>query len=63
VRRDPAAVSERLSYMNDEFTSQSLETIVPGHDTSSASSHLLDESASHGYRPLDDKPDPRPALF
>ena len=46
--------------MNDEFASQSFETIAPHHDASSPSSHLLDELASHGYRPLDDEPDPRP---
>ncbi len=46
--------------MNDGFASQSLGTIAPGHDTSSPSSHLLDELASRGYRRLDDEPNPRP---
>jgi hypothetical protein len=60
VRRARHGLERKTSDMNDEFASQSLGTIAPGHDTSSPSSHLLDELASHGYRPLDDEPDPRP---
>ncbi|GLI96091.1 hypothetical protein LMG27198_50830 [Methylocystis echinoides] len=46
--------------MHDEFASQSFVTIASHHEASSPSSHLLDERASHGYRPLDYEPDPRP---
>ena len=46
--------------MNDEFASLPFETFSPDHEAASPSSHLLDELALHGYRPLDDEPDPRP---
>jgi hypothetical protein len=46
--------------MNDEIASQSFDTFARDHETQSPSSHLLDELALHGYRPLDDEPDPRP---
>ena len=46
--------------MNDEFASLPFEALAPDHDATSPSSHLLDELALHGYRPLDDEPDPRP---
>jgi hypothetical protein len=46
--------------MNDEIASQSFDTFARDHEAQSPSSHLLDELALHGYRPLDDEPDPRP---
>jgi hypothetical protein len=46
--------------MNDEFSSLPFDAFSPDHETKSPSSHLLDELALHGYRPLDDDPDPRP---
>jgi hypothetical protein len=46
--------------MNDEFASLPFDAFSPDHDATSPSSHLLDELALHGYRPLDDEPDPRP---
>ena len=46
--------------MNDEFASLTFETFAPDNEVESPSSHLLDELALHGYRPLDDEPDPRP---
>jgi hypothetical protein len=45
--------------MNDEFASLP-KSIAPDQEAQSQSSHLLDELALHGYRPLDDEPDPRP---
>ena len=46
--------------MNDGVSSLPLDTDTPDHEAQSPSSHLLDELALHGYRPLDDEPDPRP---
>jgi YspA, cpYpsA-related SLOG family len=46
--------------MNDEFSSLPFDAFSPDHETKSPSSHLLDELALHGYRPLDDEPDRRP---
>ncbi|MFZ3178737.1 MAG: DUF2493 domain-containing protein [Methylocystis silviterrae] len=46
--------------MNDEIASQSFDTFARDHESQSPSSHLLDELALHGYRPLDDEPDARP---
>jgi hypothetical protein len=46
--------------MNDEFASLPVETFSPDPEVQSPSSYLLDELALHGYRPLDDEPDPRP---
>jgi hypothetical protein len=45
--------------MNDEFASLP-KSVAPDHEAQSQASHLLDELALHGYRPLDDEPDPRP---
>jgi len=64
VRRDLAAARDRCQARSarpqaKDFRHESLGAIAPGHDTSSPSSHLL-ELASHGYRPLDDEPDPPP---
>jgi hypothetical protein len=46
--------------MNDAFASLPFDTRAPDRDVQSPSPHLLDELALHGYRPLDDEPDPRP---
>jgi len=46
--------------MNEEVAALPFETLALGHEVQSPSSHLLDELALHGYRPLDDQPDPRP---
>ena len=46
--------------MNDEITPHSFGTFTPDHESQSPSSLLLDELASHGYRPFDGEPDPRP---
>jgi len=46
--------------MNDEFASLPFETFAPDHEAASPSSHLLDELALHGYRPLDNEPYPHP---
>ena len=45
--------------MNDEVPSLPLDTLASDHEALSPSSHLLDELALHGYRPLEDEPDPR----
>jgi hypothetical protein len=46
--------------MNDEVFSLPLDTLTADYEAQSPSSHLLDELALHGYRPLDNEPDPRP---
>jgi hypothetical protein len=46
--------------VNHEFASLPFEAFAPDHEAASPSSHLLDELALHGYRPMDDEPDPRP---
>ncbi|MBM3578413.1 MAG: DUF2493 domain-containing protein [Alphaproteobacteria bacterium] len=46
--------------MNHASTSLPFSPPSPDRDVQSPSSHLLDELALHGYRPLDDEPDPRP---
>ncbi|MGJ0393155.1 MAG: DUF2493 domain-containing protein [Methylocystis sp.] len=46
--------------MNEEVASLPFETLASDHEVQSPSSHLLDELVLHGYRPLDDQPDPRP---
>ena len=46
--------------MNHASTSLPFSPPSPDRDVHSPSSHLLDELALHGYRPLDDDPDPRP---
>jgi hypothetical protein len=46
--------------MNDEFASLPFDAFSLDHEPTAPSSHLLDELALHGYRPLDDEPDPRP---
>ncbi len=46
--------------MNDEVFSLPLDTLTADYEAQSPSSHLLDELALHGYRPLDEEPDPRP---
>ena len=45
--------------MNDEFASLPFDAFSPDQEAASPSSHLLDELALHGYRPLEDDPDPR----
>ena len=46
--------------MNDDFASLPFDAFSPDQEAASPSSHLLDELALHGYRPLEDDPDPRP---
>jgi hypothetical protein len=46
--------------MNDAFASLPFDTCALDRNVQSPSPHLLDELALHGYRPLDDEPDPRP---
>jgi hypothetical protein len=46
--------------MNDAFASLPFDTRAPDRDVQSPSPNLLDELALHGYRPLEDEPDPRP---
>ena len=46
--------------MSYEIASLPFDSQPSDHHESSASSHLLDELALHGYRPFEDEPDPRP---
>jgi hypothetical protein len=46
--------------MTCEISSPRLDSEPLHRDASSASSHLLDELALHGYRPFEDEPDPHP---
>ena len=46
--------------MNDDFASLPFDAFSPDQEAASPSPHLLDELALHGYRPLEDDPDPRP---
>lgn len=48
--------------MNEEIASPPFGTLASDHEVQSPWSHLLDKLALHGYRPLDDQPDPRPLL-
>jgi len=56
--RDRRGLKRKRHVMNDEVVPQPFD--APDHEGQSPSSHLLDELALHGYRPLDDEPDPRP---
>lgn len=46
--------------MDEEVASLPFGTLASDHEVRSPWSHLLDELALHGYRPLDDQLDPRP---
>jgi hypothetical protein len=55
-----AASNERAAAMTYEISSPRLDSEPLHRDASSATWHLLDELALHGYRPFEDEPDPHP---
>ena len=57
--RDRRGHQRKSQAMNDDFASLPFDAFSPDQEAASPSSHLLDELALHGYRPLEDDPDPR----